>query len=56
MGGQGHPTPIHTPTHVQHSYTKSIENARFQLNHHVGLTNGPTDRQTDGLTYGQSLS
>ena len=43
-GWAGASTP--QPTSNTQTYTKSIENAPFQLDHH----DGPTDRRTDGPT------
>ena len=62
-GGQGHPTPIHTPTHLQHSnihkkYWKdgrtdkaSYRVARLQLKSKQGQTDGPTDGPTNIMGY-----
>ena len=47
--------PPSIPTSNTQTYTKSIENARFptfQLDHHDGRTNGPTDQRTDQRTNG----
>ena len=38
------------PTSITQTYTKSIKNAHFQLDHH----DGPTDRRTDGPTKKQA--
>ena len=47
LRGQGHPTPIRTPTQT---YKKSIQNSYFST---FRRTNGPTDLQTDGRTDGK---
>ena len=39
-----HPQP--QPTSNTQTYTKSIENAHFQLDHHDGPTNRPADGQS----------
>ena len=60
-GGQGHPTPNHTPTPpqtIKHTQ-KVFKNAcfsTFRLMLTDGLTDGRTDQRTNGLTDGQSLS
>ena len=45
------PLSLPQPTSNTQTYTKSIENACFQFDHH----DGRTDRRTDGQTDGQSL-
>ena len=49
MGGQGHPTPIHTPSpshiHKQHQIAHFCT---FRLVHTDGWTDGRTDKQMDG--------
>ena len=54
-GGQGHPTPIHTPTQVQHSNIYKNYQKRSFSTRSPWRTDGPTDQRTDGRTDGQSL-
>ena len=42
------------PTSNTQTYTKSIENAHFQLDHHDGRTDRRTDRRTNRQTNGQT--
>ena len=52
-GGQGHPTPIHTPTHPQHSNIH--KKYRKRLFSHFSTcalrTDGPTDQRMDKASY-----
>ena len=51
MGRGIQPPSTPQPTSNTKTYTKSIENARFLLDHHDGATDQPTDRRTDKASY-----
>ena len=51
MGRGIQPPSTPQPRSNTQTYTKSIENARFQLDHHDGPTDQPTNRRTDKASY-----
>ena len=55
IGGQGHPTPMHTPTPTPHTNIQKVSKTLvFPLFDSI-ITNRPTEQQTNGPTDGQSL-